>query len=91
METELKMELDQLDKKVDTILHLLQGNEMDRETGLVHQVKTLKKDNEDLEKRVEKLEMFKHRIIWVSVGLALPTTYGAASLLYQFFKAITGK
>ncbi len=82
----MEKQISEIDGKVDNILMLLQGNELDKnDNGFLGKVNTL-------EKKVSSLEDFKKKVV-ISCGLllALPTAYGIFSLIAQFIKQIAGK
>ncbi len=64
--------------KVDKIIGLLQGNELDpNDDGLVGAIN-------DLSKRLVKLEKLKDKIFYVVVGMSLPAGYGITKLIADF-------
>lgn len=75
-----------IDKKVTEILYLLNGTAMDPTQGFLHQFILEKKQNDELEKRIVKLERWRDRIVWSLVGMALPAGYGIVDILHTIFK-----
>jgi predicted nuclease with TOPRIM domain len=82
---EIRKEVQETNKKVTSILHLLIGSEFNSEMGMIATVKSLEKENESLNKRVDKLEKWRDRFIWVCVGMGIPGTYGTLELVKKIF------
>ena len=74
-----------IDQNVTTILHLLTGTHLDKNQGLLFEFNEERERNILLEKRVTKLEKWRDRIIWMMVGMALPTGYGIAGIVHILF------
>ena len=83
---DLEEQVKAIDKKVTTIIHLLTGTDLDKSQGFLHQFEEQVQVIGVLQKRIEKLEKWKDRIIWILVGLALPTGYGIAGILNFLLK-----
>lgn len=82
---EIRKEVQETNKKVTSILHLLVGSEFNSEMGMIATVKSLEKENESLNKRVDKLEKWRDRFIWVCIGMGIPGTYGTLELVKKIF------
>lgn len=71
-----------LEWKVDQILTLLRGNPLDKDdNGLVGVVNIL-------DKRVMKLEKLRNKILWVVVGMSIPSGFGITKILMAVAEAI---
>lgn len=67
-----------LSHRVDKIIALLQGNELDDEdTGLIGTIN-------DMMARLIKLEKLKDRISYIVIGMSLPAGYGITKLIAAF-------
>lgn len=78
---DLEEQVKAIDKKVTSILHLLNGTDLDKSQGFLHEFKREKDENDKLEARVSKLERLKDKAIWIMVGTSLPASYGIAKFL----------
>ena len=68
MDDEKKIEA--IDRKLDSVLVLLRGNELDKQdTGLVGTMN-------DIDDRVKRLERWKDRIIVIAISLSVPAGLG---------------
>lgn len=87
--TQIKADLEEVRTDVKAILYLLTGTEYDTTQGLLHRFEYEKLKSvtllERMEKRVEKLEKWKDKVIWAGLGMALPAGYGIIDLLHVFF------
>lgn len=80
MEQEIQKQVREVNDKVSRILIMLIGNEYDKDDkGFIGQVN-------HLEKRVEVLEKWKDRAIWVFIGMGIPSGVGIWQLLNEIFK-----
>lgn len=68
-------------KKVDEIYYYIVGNKLDPSSGMTTRINKM-------EEKIKTLEDFKKKVIWVGVGMALPTTYGVFELLSKFLKVL---
>lgn len=76
---QVKTEMSQLNKKVDKIIGMLSGNDLDRnDNGLVGDVRQLKL-------RVAKLERWKDRVIYFLIGASFAAGWTISDLLTRFF------
>lgn len=86
---QLHKDLEEVRTDVKAILYLLTGTEYDTTQGLLHRFENEKIKSlttiEKMEKRIDKLEKWKDRIIWSGLGMALPAGYGIVDILHQFF------
>jgi hypothetical protein len=72
-------EVDELKMKLDEVLSLLRGNILDKsDNGFIGSVN-------DLEKRVNTLEKWKDRIVWLFIGMGLPASVGVIEILKKIF------
>lgn len=79
----LRDQVGKMEKKLDSVLLLLRGNELDKEdNGLVGDVK-------DLIKRIAKLEKLKMKLTYLIVGLAFPAGWGMTELLSAAARVLT--
>lgn len=100
MDNQEKMEFDALKKqvndvnnkvadvnsKVTDILHLLKGNDLDKEGSMVIRLKEQEQDIQAVNDRVEKLEKWKDRIVWMIAGMSIPAGYGVVEIITAIFK-----
>lgn len=80
MQEELNMlrhDIGEVARSVNTILALLNGNELDRQGGLVEKIH---KCND----RIDAVEKFIDRIKWVGIGMSIPAGVG----LLEIFKVL---
>jgi hypothetical protein len=86
---QLSKDLEEVMGDVKSILYILTGTEHDSTTGLLNRFAEQKIEAatkiQILEKRVDKLEKWKDRIIWAGLGMALPAGYGIVDIIHQFF------
>lgn len=73
----LSTKIDTVSQKVDKMYQLMIGHELDEDSGYVSKIKVL-------ENQVKDLVEFKKRIIWVGIGMSIPTTFGFFKM-FQFF------
>lgn len=71
---QFQKEFKEVKEMVNSIYTLLAGHQHDESLGLIHWKK-------EAEKRIERLERFKEKIIWVAIGMSIPTGLG-------FFKIV---
>jgi hypothetical protein len=72
-------EVDELKKKLDEVLSLLRGNNLDKnDQGFIGTV-------DDLQKRVTGLEKWKDRIVWMFLGMGIPASVGVVEILKKIF------
>lgn len=77
----LDLQVIEMNKKVDKILALLIGNDLDKsDVGFIGVAIENKK-------RIGRLEMFKNRFVWILIGVSLGAGYG----LREFVKNVLGK
>ena len=74
---DIKKQLTSMNVSLNKITDVLVGNEHDKESGFLCRVK-------ELELSVDKLEKFKDRIMYITVGMSVPSTYG----IYKFLSVI---
>jgi hypothetical protein len=60
----MQEDIHKLTKMVEDIYRLIAGHELDRESGIMHQVK-------DHEERLTSLEKYKEKIIYIAIGLSI--------------------
>ncbi len=72
------------------LMHLLSGNEFDKEQGMVYTIKALKSDNATLTARVVALEKYKDRIKWVAGALCIPAGAGMGAF-FDFIQNLLQK
>ena len=81
MET-LKKELQQVNEKLNSIITLLNGHELDNEAGgMVQRVHLI--DN-----RLNRLESFKDRVIYVCIGASIPASWGIIDIIGKVISAV---
>jgi hypothetical protein len=74
-----------IEDKVDNILAILRGNELDKDDkGMIGNV-------DALGKRVTKLEKWNDRTIWIMVGMAAPASWGTLEILHIVVKSLIQK
>lgn len=82
-------DLEELKLDVKEILWLLTGTEHDATTGLLNRFAQQKVESatkvQVLEKRVDKLEKWRDRIVWAGLGMALPAGYGIMDIIHTIF------
>ena len=72
-------ELHDINKKLNKMLMLLQGNDLDRkDTGIVGQL-------DDQGERLARLEKFKDRAVYIFIGMAAPASWGIIQMLITLF------
>lgn len=64
-----------IDAKLTQVVDALLGNSLTKEGGLVNDYKTLKKELEILQKKVEAQESFKNKVLW---GISLVVIFALA-------------
>lgn len=81
---EIQLELDKLSnkfdvmsQKVDKMYQLMIGHELDEDSGYVSKIK-------HLEKIVDELVEFKKRIIWIGIGMSIPSGVGVWQIIQYF-------
>jgi hypothetical protein len=75
----LKSEMSKLNTKVDKIIDILSGNDLDRnDSGLVGDVRQLKI-------RVAKLERWKDRVIYILIGASFVAGWTIPDILNKIF------
>lgn len=85
MKTEFKMdkfekEFTDLKDKVNVIYQYIVGHEHDKAVGLIHW-KT------ESEKRLKTLEGFRDKLIWIGIGMSIPTGLGVLKII-QFVSSL---
>lgn len=76
---QMKNEMSQLNKKVDKIIDILSGNDLDRnDNGVVGDVRQLKM-------RVAKLERWRDRVIYFLIGASFFAGWTIPDMLSKFF------
>ena len=75
----LSTKIDTVSQKVDKMYQLMIGHELDEDSGYVSKIKTL-------EHQVCELIEFKKRIIWIVIGMSIPSGVG----IWQIFQYIIG-
>lgn len=76
--TQMQQDIHELKELVQKLYTIIAGHELDKESGLVSQVK-------DHEARIKKIETFKDRVLWLGIGMIFPAGYGTVEAI----KAIT--
>lgn len=79
MEIELELEklstkIDTVSQKVDKMYQLMIGHELDEDSGYVAKIKTL-------EHQVSELLEFKKKIVWIGIGMSVPTGLGVFKII----------
>jgi UDP-N-acetyl-D-mannosaminuronic acid transferase (WecB/TagA/CpsF family) len=82
MEIQLELEklsnkFDVMSQKVDKMYQLMIGHELDEDSGYVSKIK-------NLEKIVDELVEFKKRIIWIGIGMSIPSGVGVWQIIQYF-------
>ena len=72
--TKLSNKFDAMSQKVDKMYQLMIGHELDEDSGYVTKIKTL-------EKQVNELVEFKKRIIWIGLGMSIPSGVGVWQII----------
>lgn len=81
MET-LKKELQQVNEKLNSIITLLNGHELDNEAGgMVQRMHVI-------DSRLGKIEQFKDRIIYVGIGIGIPASWGMIDIIGKVIAAV---
>ena len=70
----LSNKFDAMSQKVDKMYQLMIGHELDEDSGYVSKIKTL-------EKQVNELVEFKKRIIWIGLGMSIPSGVGVWQII----------
>lgn len=70
----LSNKFDAMSQKVDKMYQLMIGHELDEDSGYVTKIKTL-------EKQVNELVEFKKRIIWIGLGMSIPSGVGVWQII----------
>lgn len=77
---ELEKRMAKIEKDLTKVLDLLGGNGIDKnDKGVVGSVN-------DLDDRLSKLEKFKDRILWVGIGMGIPSSIGILKILEIIFE-----
>jgi hypothetical protein len=75
----VKNEVSKLNSKMDRVINILSGNELDKnDNGLVGDVRQLKL-------RVAKLERWKERVIYFLIGASFAAGWTVQDLIQKFF------
>ena len=97
---DLKEEVYNIKQDVEQILFILTGTEYEKGQGLVDRIaqdklrdetrydkleKRLHDKNEKLEARIDKLEKWKDKVVWVGIGLAFGSGIGITELFRIIF------
>ena len=75
----LSTKFDVMSQKVDKMYQLMIGHELDEDSGYVSKIKTL-------EYQVNELVEFKKRIIWIGIGMSIPSGVG----IFQIVQYLLG-
>lgn len=67
---DLEEKMNSIDNKLTQVIEAIMGNPLTKAGGVVNSIDVLEKKINALEKKVEKQELFKNRIVW-TVGLIL--------------------
>jgi hypothetical protein len=78
----MQEDIHRLTKMVEDIYRLMAGHELDKESGIIHQVK-------DHEERLTLLEKYKDKMVYIGIGLAIATGLSAGIGAAGIFKIIT--
>lgn len=83
MDEQDKINYYKLERKIDSVLELLKGNELDAsDTGLAGTVR-------DINKRVRKLERLRDRFAWVVVGASAISGWGLGGVISKLADVVT--
>lgn len=74
-------EFTDLKEKVNVIYQYIVGHEHDEAVGLIHWKK-------ESEKRITALEKFKDKLMWVGIGVSIPTGLGFFKIVEFIIEAI---
>lgn len=75
---EFEKRVEDIGKKVDNILQLLRGNDLDKhDSGMVGVVN-------EIDQRVERLEKWKDRLIAGIIGMSIPASIGLKEIFIGF-------
>lgn len=79
MKTEFKMdkfekEFTDLKDKVNIIYNYIVGHEEDKSIGLIHW-------KMESEKRLKSLEQFRDKLVWIGIGMSIPTGLGVLKII----------
>lgn len=66
----MQEDIHRLTKMVEDIYRLMAGHELDKESGIIHQVK-------DHDERITVLEKYKDKMVYIGIGLAIATGLSA--------------
>lgn len=78
----LQRELRAVNDKLNSIITLLNGHELDTDSGgLVHKVNSI-------ESRIFDVERFKDRITYVALGMAIPASWGIIDIVSKVILAV---
>lgn len=70
----MQQDIHELKELVQKLYTIIAGHELNKETGIVHQVR-------DHEGRIKKLESLKDRAFWLGIGMMLPAGYGTVEAI----------
>ena len=73
----LSNKVDHMANKLDKMYELLIGSELDESTGYRHKI-------QQLEKTVKELSDFKQKMVYVAVGMSIPTGMGLMQIIQYF-------
>lgn len=72
-----------LDAKVTDVVHLLIGGNLEKDKGMVADVKASQAEIEKLEQRVAHLEIWLVRLKWTGVVMTFPAIWGIIDMIRQ--------
>ena len=75
---DIKKQISDVNETVNEIYGVLIGSEHDKESAFLSRVKVL-------ESEVKLLKEFKQRIIYISIGMSIPSTYGVFKIVSAIF------
>ncbi len=71
----IKREVNILNSKVDRLLELIRGNDLDvNDLGILGIVNSNKN-------KIEKLEKLKDKFVWILIGMSMPTSFGILQVI----------
>ena len=75
--TQMQKDIHELKELVQKLYTIIAGHELDKDSGVVAQVK-------DHDGRLRSIENFKDRAVWTAVGMGIPAGFG----IVEIFRAI---
>lgn len=71
---EMQKDIHDLKNLVQKLYTIIAGHELDKESGVINQVK-------DHETRIKRIEAFRDRMVWMGIGVSIPAGLGIVEII----------